>query len=83
MITIGQTASSVQDEGGVGFDGYAFGEIAADYCGWQGPTINICSRDPGAASHFFSQQVPDANIVQVLPGGNGYDEDVSIILPSP
>lgn len=76
MITIGQS----NPPGGVGYDGYAFGYIEADYCGWDGPNYNLCLANGQGAGHYFGQQVPDASVVDVTSGTNGYWEDVGILL---
>ncbi len=76
MITIGQS----NPPNGIAYDGYSFGYIAVDYCGWNGPTFNVCLGGSGSDYHYYGQQVPNSNVVQVTAGSGNYNEDVGIHL---
>lgn len=82
MVSLGQSGVSGFPNG-VANDGYAFGYIAVDYCGWEGPNFNVCYSPPSYTSGYhLEQHVPDQNTVQSFVGLTpGYYEDVDIVMP--
>jgi hypothetical protein len=77
MVSIAQNSNSQPD--GVFHDGYSFGVIAIDYCGWSGQGFNYCYQ-PGYQSAYHFQSVP-ASMVSSLYY-QYYDEGVDIQIPT-
>jgi hypothetical protein len=76
MVSIGQDINSQPD--GVFHDGYSFGPIAIDYCGWEGQGFNYCY--PSAPQAYHPQTVYPS-MVSLLDYPN-YDEGVDIAIPT-
>lgn len=76
MASIGQNANSQSD--GVYHDGYSFGVIAMDYCGWEGQGFNYCYQS--APQAYYAQTVYPSMVSSLEY--QYYDEGVYIQIPS-
>jgi len=76
MVSIGQNQNTQPD--GVFHDGYVFANIPVDYCGWSGPTFNVCYHSDRTGYHG---QVVYPSMIQIFPGTT-YDELVGITIPN-
>jgi hypothetical protein len=75
MVSIGQNGNTRPD--GVYHDGYSFGVIGVDYCGWSGQGFNLCYRSAPQAYHI---QTVYPSMISSLNFPN-FDEGLDIVIP--